>query len=177
MKPASPLIIFALLTLSACRPIAPLVVESAMFEDGAVIPDDYTCDGRNKLPPLTVSDVPTEAKALGVLMHDLDAEKEPALHLAMWNIDPSSVVWSDVEPPTGAVYGQNDAGMMAYSGPCRALDKPHRYVFTVYAFDRQLDLLPGASRQMIEEDFQSHVIAKGTLTGTYTGAAGKAQPL
>ncbi len=177
MKPASALLFLLVCTLAACRSLAPLSVESTMFAEGGTIPDDYTCDGRNIMPPMAVTGVPAEAKALGVLMYDLDAEKEPALHLAMWNIDPTTVAWSEVDPPRGAIYGQNDAGMNGYSGPCRAIDKVHHYVFEVYAFDRALDLMSGAKREMIEETFSDNAIAKGALTGVYTGASEKTQPL
>lgn len=157
-----------LLILAACsRPLTPLTVTSPMFAEGAVIPNDYTCDGRNILPPMSVAGVPADAEAIGVLMHDLDGEKGVALHLAMWNIDPKTTGLAELDPPIGAVYGQNDAGITGYSGPCRALDKPHRYAFTVYALEERFDLMPGADRAAIEAEFAANAVAKGMLTGLY----------
>lgn len=164
-----------LFALAACAaaPLPPLSVTSSAFAQGAAIPVAYTCDGRNILPPMSVDGAPRATKALGVLMRDLDAEGGPALHLAMWNIDEKTAAWSDADPPLGAVYGQNDAGITGYSGPCRALDKAHHYEFVVYALDAPLRLKPGASRAEIETAFADHAIAKGTLTGLY-GEARKA---
>jgi len=48
---------------------------SPMFEQEGKIPSKYTCDGENISPPLTISDVPTEAKTLALIMDELGVEK------------------------------------------------------------------------------------------------------
>ncbi len=156
-----------MLTACASAPLPPLVVTSTAFSEGAVIPKPYTCDGRNVVPPLTIAGVPRGAKALGAIMRDLDAEGGPALHWAMWNADDAALEWDEATLPAGAVEAQNSAGIVGYSGPCRALDKPHRYEFAVYAFDAPLRLKPGADMAEIEQAFADHALAKGVLTGLY----------
>ncbi len=46
---------------------------SNAFEHEGVIPERYTCDGADVSPPLTLSDVPTGAVTLVVVMDDPDA--------------------------------------------------------------------------------------------------------
>jgi Raf kinase inhibitor-like YbhB/YbcL family protein len=167
--------LFPLLALAACAaaPLPPLTVTSPAFADGQPIPKPYTCDGRNVAPPLAIAGVPRDAKALGVVMRDLDAEGGPALHWAMWNADDAAVSWDEAALPAGAQQALNSAGIVGYSGPCRALDKPHRYQFDVYAFDAPLRLKAGAPPDEIEAAFADHALAMGALTGLY-GQAPKA---
>lgn len=164
-----PLLLVAVLGLAACgRPLAPLSLQSGLFADNGPIGVDATCDGRNLSPSFTIAGVPPEAKTLGVMMHDLDNEAGAALHWAMWNVPADVTEWGVGKIPTGAVVAQNDAGIMGYSGPCRVLEDPHHYVFEIYAFDRELDLMSGATKSAIAEAFETEAIAKGTLTATYT---------
>jgi len=71
------------------------------------------------------------------------------------------------ETPSGARHGRNTAGDMAYAGPCPPPGKPHRYFFRLYALDIMLSLQPGATRAELEEAMQQHILAQGTLMGTY----------
>jgi Raf kinase inhibitor-like YbhB/YbcL family protein len=48
---------------------------SLAFEHGGKIPPKYTCDGENINPPLTVSDVPSEAHSFVLIMDDPDVPK------------------------------------------------------------------------------------------------------
>jgi Raf kinase inhibitor-like YbhB/YbcL family protein len=56
---------------------------------------------------------------------------------------------------------------MAYAGPCPPPGKPHRYFFRLYALDIMLSLQPGATRAELEEAMKQHILAQGTLMGTY----------
>jgi phosphatidylethanolamine-binding protein (PEBP) family uncharacterized protein len=48
---------------------------SSAFEHGGKIPSKYTCDGININPPLSISDVPSEAESLALIMDDPDVPK------------------------------------------------------------------------------------------------------
>ena len=56
---------------------------------------------------------------------------------------------------------------MGYSGPCPPPGKPHRYFFRLHALDVSLNLAPGINRPELEEAMEGHVLAVGTLMGTY----------
>ena len=43
----------------------------------------------------------------------------------------------------------------------------HNYRFTVYALDSTLTLPAGANFDQVQDALQGHIVAQGTLTGTY----------
>jgi Raf kinase inhibitor-like YbhB/YbcL family protein len=56
---------------------------------------------------------------------------------------------------------------MAYAGPCPPPGNPHRYFFRLYALDLSLNLPPGATKEELERAMDQHILAQGTLMGTY----------
>src|SRR5271157_3386765 len=50
-------------------------VKSTAFQDGAMMPKPYTCDGQDISPPLTWSGVTAEAKSIALIMDDPDAPR------------------------------------------------------------------------------------------------------
>ena len=71
--------------------------------------------------------------------------------------------------PSGAVLGVNDFGEVGYGGPCPPTgDDPHRYVFTLYALDRQLDLESGFTAGEMRQAMEGAEIARGRLIGVFS---------
>ena len=65
--------------------------------------------------------------------------------------------------------GRNDGGSIGYTGPCPPPGPRHRYVFTVYAFDRMLSLPRGSSpSRVIEVLIGGHIRESATLVGVYS---------
>jgi hypothetical protein len=56
---------------------------------------------------------------------------------------------------------------VGYGGPCPPRGAPHRYVFTLSALDRELELNAGAARSQVESAMNGHVLAHGELTARY----------
>jgi Raf kinase inhibitor-like YbhB/YbcL family protein len=56
---------------------------------------------------------------------------------------------------------------LAYTGPCPPPGSPHRYFFRLYALDITLNLAPGATKAELEKAMDQHILAQGTLMGTY----------
>ena len=67
----------------------------------------------------------------------------------------------------GAKQGLNDFRRVGYGGPSPPPGKAHRYLFKVYALDTTLDLAPRATKEQLLKAMQDHILAEGTLTGTY----------
>jgi Raf kinase inhibitor-like YbhB/YbcL family protein len=67
--------------------------------------------------------------------------------------------------PRGARQARNDFGAPGYGGPCPPVgDKPHRYVFTLYALDvPTLGATANASAALIGFSMHAHVIAAASL--------------
>jgi Raf kinase inhibitor-like YbhB/YbcL family protein len=67
----------------------------------------------------------------------------------------------------GACQGKNDFGRLGYGGPCPPPNGAHRYYFTLYALDVELELAPGASKDELLAAMQGHVLSGGQLVGLY----------
>ena len=158
-------------------------ISSIAFEDGGLIPAEYTCDGANKNPPLTFEAVPAEAKSLVLIMEDRDDPKDLVPsgvfdHWVVFNISPKvpgvapltgmAAAGGDVAGQTAALgsLGSNTAGQVAYTGPCPP-DREHRYFFALYALDTQLALKKGVTKTEVLGAMEGHVIAKAELMGRY----------
>ena len=48
-------------------------LNSTAFNEGAMIPSKYTCDGADVSPPLGFGQVPAESKSLALICDDPDA--------------------------------------------------------------------------------------------------------
>jgi Raf kinase inhibitor-like YbhB/YbcL family protein len=154
-----------------------LAVTSTAFNDGAEIPAQYTCEGKNDEQswPIAIANVPANAKSLAVIVHDPDAPDPKAprpegwTHFIVYNLPAyTTTVTSGVaaaELPKGALFGKNDWGKSGFKGPCPPIGK-HRYVTTVFALDGMLDV-KNPDRAALLKAVEGHVVAKGELTGTY----------
>lgn len=145
---------------------AKMKVTSSAFQGGANIPSKFSCDGANSSPPLQISDVPSEAKSLVLIVDDPDAPSGLFTHWAVWNISPQTSTIAEGSVPKG-VQGTNDFGKSGYGGPCPP-SGTHRYYFKIFALDRELDLPFGAKRSQLDAAIKEHVIAQGELMGRYS---------
>ena len=153
-------------------PTKRLSLTSPAFRDGERIPVVHTCDGDDKSPPLTWSGVPVETRTFAMLCEDPDAPRGTWLHWLIWNLPADAIelkpgVPPNPELPSGARQGLNDSGDLGYSGPCPPPGKPHRYFFRFLALDTALNLPPGVKRSDLEAAMANHVLAEGTIMGTY----------
>src|SRR5438034_2460645 len=122
---------------------AKMKVTSSAFQEGANIPSKFSCDGANTSPPLQISDVPSEAKSLDLIVDDPDAPSGLFTHWIVWNIEPATGQIAENSSPTGGSQGTNDFGKSGYGGPCPPLGT-HRYFFKLVALDEKLSLKAGA---------------------------------
>lgn len=149
---------------------------SPAFSEGEPVPEEYTCEGRNISPPLTVSDAPKEAKSLAVIVEDPDIPEavqekigiEIFDHWVAYNIPPSTQEMDSGS--TIGTQGMNSAESIGYTGPCPPAEHnptKHRYVFSVYALDTTLDLPEGVGKDKLKQAMQGHVLETAQLTGWY----------
>jgi Raf kinase inhibitor-like YbhB/YbcL family protein len=144
---------------------ARMKITSSAFQQGGNIPSKFSCDGANTSPPLQISDVPSGAKSLVLVVDDPDAPSGLFTHWTVWNIPPQTSTIAEGSTPKG-VQGTNDFGKSGYGGPCPP-SGAHRYYFKIFALDRDLDLPSGAKRSQLDAAMKGHVIAQGQLMGRY----------
>ena len=146
---------------------APMNIISPAFEHTHPIPTQYTCDGVNHQPPLTISDVPKEAQSLALVVEDPDAPMKVFTHWLIYDLPPSTQHISEQEVPPGATEGTNDFGTRGYKGPCPP-SGTHHYVFRLFALDTRLVLPEGARKEDVLAKLKGHVLATAELVGTYS---------
>src|ERR1700741_919013 len=90
-------------------------VKSPAFEDGKMIPKEYTCEGKNISPPLTISNLSRNTVSMAIIMDDPDAPGGGFTHWVVYNIPPTASIKPDDVEGTVANNGKGDAH---YTGPC-----------------------------------------------------------
>lgn len=144
---------------------------STAFDEGGMIPAEYTCDGQNISPPLAWSGVPEGAKTLALIADDPDAPRGTWVHWVVYQIPATEKGLPENVPPretldNGARAGTNDFKKLGYGGPCPP-SGTHRYFFKLYALDATLDLSSGATKDQLLKATEGHVVAEGQLMGRY----------
>lgn len=149
--------------------LAHLSVTSKSFGSGGAIPVDYSCDGADKSPPLTWSAPPEGTKTLAIIVEDPDSRTGDFTHWLAYDIPPTTVSLPEaVDTATlGGEEGTNSFGRGGYAGPCPPRQEMHRYYFHVFALDAPLNVKPGATRDAVSAAMTHHVLAVGSLTGTF----------
>jgi hypothetical protein len=147
-------------------------VESSAFSEGGAIPRQHTCDGRDSSPPLSWSGVPEAAKSLALICDDPDAPGKTWVHWVLYNLPAATRALPEGVPPgktlsEGGAQGTNDFRKLGYGGPCPP-GGTHRYLFKLFALDREVALSPGATKDELLRAMEGHVLAEGKLTGKYS---------
>ena len=171
------------LSLTADAAAAAFRLTSPDFKPGGTIAseqvfDAFGCTGQNVSPALEWSGAPKDAKSFALLVHDPDAPTSGAgwWHWLVYNIPaaatklPKGAGKGDGSAlPAGAANAVTDYGSAGYGGPCPPEgDKPHRYIFTVYALKvDKLDVPKGATASLVGFMVNANAIGKATLTGMY----------
>ncbi len=156
-----------------------LVLKSAAFTEGGVIPLKYTCEGDDIAPPLEWQGVPEKTQSLVLIVDDPDAPDPEAprmtwVHWVVYNL-PADVrglpegATVDILP-VGTLQGVNDWHKQAYGGPCPPIGR-HRYFHKLYALDTVLEDMQVPTKAQVEAAMQGHIIAQTELVGTYKKTA------
>ena len=157
-----------------------LVLKSAVFTEGGVIPLRHTCEGDDVAPPLEWDGIPDNAKSLVLIVDDPDAPDPEApkmtwVHWVVFNLPPDVRGLPEGATaemlPVGTEQGLNDWQKIGYGGPCPPIGR-HRYFFKLYVLDTVLEGLDSPTKADVEAAMQGHVIEKTELVGTYKKTGG-----
>lgn len=142
-------------------------LRSPKFRNGNPIPPQYTCDGIDINPPLTITGIPEGTRSLALIVDDPDAPMGTWVHWVVWNIPPDIEMIKEDFVMEGIVEGVTSFGKSGWGGPCPP-GGTHRYYFRLFALDTMLDLPGTASRSQLEKAMGDHIIKQTELFGTYT---------
>jgi len=137
----------------------------------------FGCHGKNISPSLQWSNAPGDTKSFAVTVYDPDAPTGSGWwHWVIFNI-PAGVHELKRDAgnlerglaPKGSVQSVTDFGKPGFGGACPPVgDKPHRYLFTVYALDiPKLDLGVKSPPAMVGYFLNQHAIAKASIVSYY----------
>ncbi len=132
------------------------------------IPSRYTCDGQNVNPQLEWRDPPANTRSFVLIVADPDAPAGTWYHWVLYNLPKETrQLTTDLHQlPDGASVGKNSWGKAIYQGPCPP-DKEHRYIFSLYALDRWLEVSLGASVSDLRQMMEGHILGQAQLIGVY----------
>lgn len=156
--------------------VGPMVsLTSSAVPAGSDVPREYTCDGVDVSPPLTIDTVPDQTTSLAIVVDDPDAGEQPFTHWLLYDIPPMRTTIPRDIPPTETVLaldnakqGRNDFGTIGYRGPCPPReDAAHTYRFRVFAFEEHLDIDAGASRSMFNAALTGLIVGTGGFLSSY----------
>jgi Raf kinase inhibitor-like YbhB/YbcL family protein len=155
MSHRSALTLLVVAALAGCGAMSPAPeftlsspdLKSGVFDNKHVL-NGFGCKGQNISPALEWRNLPAGTKSLALQVYDPDAPTGSGFwHWAVYNMPATTTglaqgAGNRAETlPTGAFGGNTDfmdtgatGGNGNYGGPCPPVgDKPHRYIFTLYA--------------------------------------------
>jgi Raf kinase inhibitor-like YbhB/YbcL family protein len=151
-------------------------LSSSAFKNGERIPADYTCDGTNINPPLSIRNAPQGTGAFVLVVEDPDIPEAVKERLGVDVFDHwilTGIASSTEEIPAGTSGGTNQSGS-GYTGPCPPSEyepREHRYVFTLYALSSEPQFIKAPTKQELLTAIESTTIAKAFLVGRYERTA------
>ncbi len=137
----------------------------------------FGCSGENKSPALKWSGAPKDSKSFAVTVYDPDAPTGSGWwHWMVYNI-PANVTElaagagavNSTILPAGAQQNRIDYGMAGWGGTCPPQgDKPHHYIFTVYALKTgKLEVPADATAALTGYMIHANALAKASFTARY----------
>jgi Raf kinase inhibitor-like YbhB/YbcL family protein len=137
----------------------------------------FGCSGKNISPSLKWVNAPRNTKSFAVTVYDPDAPTGSGWwHWVVFNISAATSALKtnagnldNSLAPAGSIQSVTDYGKPGFGGACPPEgDKPHRYVFTVYALDvEKLELGANTPPAMVGFFLYQHSIAKASLIAYY----------
>ena len=163
---AAAALVFAAFSMVRSSANTTMVLHSDAFADGATLPQVYSCNGKGISPQLSWTGAPAKTKSFALTVFDPDARAGAGFwHWVLYNIpaDTSSLV-ADVHG--AGLEGPNSTGKTGYVGACPPPgDKPHHYVFTLFALD--VTLTGKLDGTHLNDAINNHVLARAELVGRF----------
>ena len=140
------------------------------IEDGGTIPVEFTCDGDEESPVVTIESIPEGVLQLAFVVDDPDAPTEdPFVHWLVYDIPGNT--HEIVDGSDDFTYGLNDAGTAEWAGPCPPSgDGAHEYVFTLFGLDAELELDPDLDGREVADAIADSVVVETAITASYERA-------
>ena len=155
---------------------SPTVKPGSMLTDAQVF-KGFGCEGKNISPALKWSGAPSGTKSYAVTVYDPDAPTGSGWwHWVVYNIPASAAELPEGAGgadgkglPAGTAQGRTDFGAPGFGGACPPPgDKPHRYLFTVYALKTdKIDVPADATAALVGFMVNANKLGKASFEAKY----------
>jgi len=148
---------------------SPMQLTSTAFAAGDKIPDEYTCDGAGRSPPLAWNGAPVDVQSYALIVEDPDAPNGTFRHWGVYDIPAGTHKLAEGASQTGGLaQTKNDFGKAGYGPPCPPKgDPPHHYHFRLLALDvARLPGSPGDVKTLLDAT-DGHVVDNSELIALY----------
>jgi Raf kinase inhibitor-like YbhB/YbcL family protein len=155
---------------------SPTVKPGSMLTEAQVF-NGFGCSGKNISPALSWSGAPAGTKSFALTVYDPDAPTGSGWwHWVVYNIPatatqlPEGAGSADGKGlPAGSMQGRTDFGAHGFGGACPpAGDKPHRYIFTLYALKTdKLDVPADGTAALVGFMVNANKIGAATFSARY----------
>jgi len=168
MRHRWPGVVVAALVAAGCAAAEPststeagsMELTSDAFAQGGAIPEEHTCDGADRSPPLAWTDPPEGTAAFAVLVTDPDARG--FVHWVLADIPADVRALPAGEGDGIGVPGENDFGGTGWGGPCPPSGE-HRYEFRLYALAERI----GVEAPSADDVRGARALGTAELLGVY----------
>jgi Raf kinase inhibitor-like YbhB/YbcL family protein len=177
------LIAAAVIGTAACAvQAAGFTLSSPTVKPGSTLTDaqvfkGFGCEGKNISPALKWSGAPAGTKSYAVTVYDPDAPTGSGWwHWVVYNIPASATELPEGAGgadgkglPAGTAQGRTDFGAPGFGGACPPPgDKPHRYIFTVYALKTdKIDVPADATAALVGFMINANKLGKASFEAKY----------
>ena len=155
---------------------SPSIKPGSTLSDAQVF-NGFGCTGKNVSPALKWSGAPAGTKSYALTVYDPDAPTGSGWwHWVVYNIPASATELPEGAGtadgkglPAGSAQGKTDFGAPGFGGACPPKgDKPHRYIFTVYALKTdKLDIPPDGTAALVGFMIHANQLGKATFSAKY----------
>ena len=166
--------------LATASQAASFTLHSADIAEGATLShaqvfSGFGCTGENVSPALSWSGAPDGTKSFALTVYDPDAPTGSGWwHWVVFDIPAGTAglargVGKGASLPPGTRQGRNDFGTGDFGGACPPEgDKPHRYIFTVYALKvPKLEVPADATAALVGYMINANRLGAATLNARY----------
>ena len=150
-----------------------LILSSPSFEEGGMLPRRFSGYGEDVSPELVLENLSEDAKTLVISFCDEDMPfTNEYCHWICWNIPATDHIpenipaGAKIEEPFQAVQGIG-YGRHKYRGPKPPFHAKHKYHFTVYVLDSELDLKSSAKLKDVKKAMEGHILQQATISCWY----------
>lgn len=160
------------------QPQSEMVLKCANIAPNSTLSNDYVANiwgytGENISPELVWTNAPKGTQSFVLTMYDPDAPTGSGFW--HWNVLNIPSHFNELPKNKSNDFGngiielKNDAGLDGFIGafPPKG-DKPHRYIFTLYALNQKLDLDNNISPAVLGFNLNGKVLATASLTAYYS---------